>query len=76
MNTPELQKVVQHFDQFGAGYSSAVIGAVTEPTSAAAVPEPSAASILIACAMGIAGRHSRLREATCYLPASTANFPT
>ncbi|MBC8107742.1 MAG: autotransporter-associated beta strand repeat-containing protein [Anaerolineae bacterium] len=33
MNTPELQKVVMHFDQFGGGYAASFLNAVPEPTS-------------------------------------------
>jgi len=33
MNTPELQVVVQHFDQFGLPYAQAVLNSVPEPAS-------------------------------------------
>jgi hypothetical protein len=37
MNTPELQIVVQHFDQFGLPYAQGVLNSVPEPGSLSAV---------------------------------------
>jgi hypothetical protein len=37
MNTPALQKVVEHFDQFGVPYAQSFLNAVPEPTSAGAL---------------------------------------
>ena len=33
MDSPELQKVVMHFGEFGSGYSNSFLNAVPEPTS-------------------------------------------
>lgn len=53
MNTPELQKVVQHFNQFGVSYSNAVMSAV---------PEPASLSVLAAAALGTTVRRRRERK--------------
>jgi hypothetical protein len=31
MNTPELRRVMEHFDRFGVGYAQTFIAAVPEP---------------------------------------------
>ena len=35
MNTPELQAVVRHFEQFGNGYATSLLTAVPEPSTIA-----------------------------------------
>jgi len=46
MNTPALQMVIQHYDQFGQSYANSFLNAVPEPGSIALLGVPALASMI------------------------------